>query len=274
MESKEESQSDQASASSAPEAARANSEETERPGARKAPGQQAPEGSRRRDADGPSDPARERKSSAEEAWDRSRAFAEKAAGRLRPLVAGVGGHAAGALATVAADPVAGVPRAREALSTRDALGVSLVFAVGAALCIAVGVHLVLGSVLGFVYSASFGVVVQLLGASLVSVAVLAALCFAARRLFGQAGNYGDDAFLAATALVPMALAIFLIGLLGIGNYLIASALGVFALSYVVLILHAGFRHLAEVPERRAAPLVPAVLVLSVWLAQVLFGAVA
>ena len=183
------------------------------------------------------------------------------------------GNAATALGTIAVNPVANLPQVRGALGIHQAVGVGVVFAIVATVCMTLGLHLIFDTVFGFAYRPSVKPIVQLFGASMASFASLAVMHFAARTIFDGDSDYGTDVLVAGTALLPTSQAVLFIGLIGISYYRVAGVLGVFAVCYVVLILYTGCSRLANLSEAVSAPLIPVILILSGWLAQVLFGAI-
>jgi hypothetical protein len=183
------------------------------------------------------------------------------------------GNAATALGKIAVNPVANLSQVRGALGIHQAVGVGVVFAIVATVCMTLGLHLIFDTVFGFAYRPSVKPIVQLFGASMASFASLAVMHFAARTIFDGDSDYGTDVLVAGTALLPTSQAVLFIGLIGISYYRVAGVLGVFAVCYVVLILYTGCSRLANLSEAVSAPLIPVILILSGWLAQVLFGAI-
>lgn len=180
---------------------------------------------------------------------------------------------ADAIATVkqiAVSPVANLPLAHAQLDSTRVVGVAVTFAVIFALCVTFGTNMVLPD---WAFSPSFGNSFKLFMASIVPFVSVGAMHALVRKIFGSSGEYGDDAFVAGAALLPVGIATFLSGFLGIGNFEITLILGVFAACYTILILYSGCVHIAKLPERIAVPAVPAIIVLSTWLSKVIFMAV-
>jgi len=81
---------------------------------------------------------------------------------------------------------------------------------------------------------------------------------------------GADAFTIGAALTPLGIAMFLTSLLGVGNYELAMLLMLFASTYLVLILFAGLTKLGGLTEKAAAPAVPVIFVVSLYICKVVF----
>lgn len=99
--------------------------------------------------------------------------------------------------------------------------------------------------------------------------------FGLRRLLGGRDSIGSDFFVAGLALLPLGVVLLAAALIGpVGNVEVAVALVVAAVSYLVLILFEGLTRIGGLSARAAAPGVPVLLLLALWLTKVLLVAVA
>jgi hypothetical protein len=107
---------------------------------------------------------------------------------------------------------------------------------------------------------------------LVLPAAIAVVGLGLRKVVGAKPPISADIFTAGAAVAPLGAAMLLGGLIGVGNAEIALLLFFFALSYLFLMLFAGFTRLGEMSERAGAPAVPAAILLSLWLCKIVFAA--
>lgn len=103
--------------------------------------------------------------------------------------------------------------------------------------------------------------------------VLAAGSYALRRVATPGPHAPQaDLFVAAAALLPIGCAVFLAGLLGMGNVEISSFLLFLGAILSVLMLFAGWTTVGGLPARFAAWLLPVLLALSLWAAKIVLFA--
>ncbi len=174
-----------------------------------------------------------------------------------------------AIKVFAANPVGGLPAAFENLDEARAIGVGIAFAVVFVFCVFAGVYMILpawsrpSDIGSFFKVLIFGAVpfVSIVGASAL-----------ARKIFGGAGSFGGDSFIAGASLLPFGFLVLLGGILGIGNFEIIAFLSVFALCYTILMLYTGSTRISKISESRAALAVPIMVIVSGWLTKVLYTA--
>ncbi|MDA8162903.1 MAG: hypothetical protein M0022_08410 [Desulfobacteraceae bacterium] len=65
--------------------------------------------------------------------------------------------------------------------------------------------------------------------------------------------------------------IFLIGLLGIGNFNVILILLVFTICYTILVLYSGCTKISKISEGGSAIAVPLMLILSAWFSKLIFS---
>lgn len=170
------------------------------------------------------------------------------------------------------NPVGGIAPACESLQPGRTTGVGIVFGVVFAICFA------LGAKLGVMSNPFFGLVigtsnpVWLVIAGLGPFVGLAVAMFLARIVSRGKGGVGEDLFLAGAALLPLGFVSVISWLLGGGNLDVIYAIWVFAICLTVLMLFAGMTRAYGVSERLASVLVPAALLVTGWLAQVIMDA--
>lgn len=177
--------------------------------------------------------------------------------------------AAEAFKVFATNPVGGLPTAFESLGEARAIAAGIVFAAIFDLCVFLGTYMVLppwgrpAGLVGFIKVLIFGAVpfVVLVGASAL-----------ARRMFGGEGSVGGDSFIAGASLLPFGFVVLLSGIFGMSNFEVIIVLGVFALCYTILMLYTGCTRISKISESRSALAVPIMVIMSGWLAKILFTA--
>jgi hypothetical protein len=184
--------------------------------------------------------------------------------------------ALGAVSALALNPVGGLSPAYTALGPTRALGA------GAALCVIFALLGALGTMIGseqfmmmFGFGAIdsnwFGLFIRTLFSLLVLPAAMVAASFGSRKVLSGNGPVATDLFTVGAALTPLGIALLLSSLLGLGNYKFSMLLMLFASTYLVLMLFAGLTRLGGLTEKAAAPAVPIVFVLSVYICQFVFS---
>jgi hypothetical protein len=114
---------------------------------------------------------------------------------------------------------------------------------------------------------------QLIFVGAVPFITLAVASMVARSVFRGKGSFAGDIYTAGASLLPLGLCAFIASFLGPANIEVIAALTVFALTYMILMLYAGCSRIAGIPEMGAAPAVPIMLLLMVWLTKVVVSAV-
>ncbi len=180
-----------------------------------------------------------------------------------------------ALRRFAGNPVGGLQPACASLGPAGALRTGLVFGLISLACFLLGGYLLLPpyfreDLLEFL---GFGGVVKGLLFAAVPFLGTAAGGLALRRVFGGRGTLGSDCFTAGAALLPASAAMLLSGFLGHESFELIGVLAVFAGSIWILMLFAGLTRISQLSERVGAFGVPAAVLLTVWLAQVLAGSI-
>lgn len=183
-----------------------------------------------------------------------------------------------AFKTFAVNPVGGLRPALDELSPRNTLGAAIVFALFFAICLVIGTRRaatsgqsILGAMGGGNLEMSLGVFKLLLCGFVPFVGFFGA-GWIARKVFRGKGNLEGDAFIAGAALLPVAFLLLITGVLGLANIEVLAILSVFALCYVVLILHTGCRDISSIAEPGATLAVPVILLASAWLSKVILVA--
>ena len=94
----------------------------------------------------------------------------------------------------------------------------------------------------------------------------------ARMVFGGKGQLAGDVYTSGASLLPLGFFILATSLLGVANIEVIAVIGLFALTYTILMLYAGCSRIAGISEAGAAPAVPVVLLLCAWLTKVIVAA--
>jgi len=185
--------------------------------------------------------------------------------------------ALGAVSSLALNPVGGLAPAYTALGPQRALGAGgalcIVFALFGALSGAIGAErfmMMFG--VGLMDTNWFGMFIRTFFSMLVLPAAMIAASLGARKVLSGNGPVAVDVFTVGAALTPLGLAIFLSSLLGLDNYQFSMLLMLFASSYLVLMLFAGLTRIGGLKENAAAPAVPIVFVLSLYICKVVLSA--
>lgn len=174
------------------------------------------------------------------------------------------------LKAIVINPVEDVPTVFAEFDNLLALKTGLVLAGLFDLCAVVGLFLVLSRWGG---SAGFEDVLKLLLLGVVPPLAVTGSSFLAHLAFqGKTGTIHSDAFLAGVSVVPMGLLLLLSGLLGIANIEVITLVGVFCLTYTVLILFSGCTRISQIATARAIPAVPIIIIISVWISKIIFSA--
>jgi hypothetical protein len=194
-------------------------------------------------------------------------------GAVAAGVKAAAGSAFSALKSFAGDPVGRLPAAYEALGDERARRVGLAYGVVSLVGFLLGGYLLLPFRDGLFDFLGFGGVLKCVLFGVVPFGVTALASFALRTVLGGRGGTGCDLFVAGAALLPVSLAMPIVGLLGYENYAAMAVVTVFAACTGVLMLFAGFSRISKLSERAATLSVPLVVVLVFWLAKVLAASV-
>lgn len=175
-----------------------------------------------------------------------------------------------ALKAIVVNPVDDLPQVFAGLQKMEALKVGLVLAGLFDLCAIIGLYFALPHWAG---SPGFGDILKLLLLGIVPPAAITGASALARKTFqGKSGSIESDVFLAGVSLAPVGLLLLLSGLLGLGNIDVVTLVGVFALTYTILILYVGCTQISQITTSRAVPAVPIVVLIAGWLSKIIFAA--
>ena len=203
------------------------------------------------------------------------AFPSASAGPLAGTVKAASMDALAAFKTFAGDPVAGLPRAYQALGDRKALRAGVAFGAVSLACFLLGGYLLLPEMFkqDLFEFLGFGGVMKCLLFGVVPFACTAAGSLAVRKVLRGEGALGSDCFIAGAAVVPASLCILFSGIVGLGNFEVIGILTVFAGCTGVLTLFSGYTRIGKLSERAGTLAVPVVVLLAVWLAKVIASSV-
>lgn len=175
-----------------------------------------------------------------------------------------------AVKIIAVNPVGGLPGAFASLEKRQAMEVGIVFAVVFEICVVIGLYLALP---GWAGSPGIGEILKLLILGIVPFAATAGASALARQVFrGSGGSIESDVFIAGTSVLPFGIVSLLAGILGAANFEVVAIVGIFTLSYTILILYAGCTRISGISEARASLAVPVIVLIAGWLSKILFSA--
>ncbi len=182
------------------------------------------------------------------------------------------------------NPVGGIGTAHGTLGDQRVLGVAIVFALVAAIALALSGGVAAGGLagLGGIRSGGgfhFGVFFRSLLIHLITIGGAGVGVWLLAPVFGGRTSLQSGLFIAATAALPYGLAALLASLIGrIFSFdfrvTVIALVMLFGVCYLIQVLNAGLRHVADVDEKRAAlatPTVLAVALLTAWLAGRIFA---
>jgi hypothetical protein len=185
--------------------------------------------------------------------------------------------AASALLLLSGNPVGGLPAAYSGLGALRARSAGIALCTFFSLTAAIGLRVAaghwLGGMLQFTDFAGLGAFLKLLLLLLIPPVALAAAAFGVRRVLGNQAEVAGDIFIAGASLAPTGIALLLGGFLGAGNLEVVSLLFLFAFCYLILMLYSGLTAIGGVSARAAAPAVPVIASLAIWLTKIVFVAV-
>jgi hypothetical protein len=168
----------------------------------------------------------------------------------------------------------------EGLGPRNALGAAIVFALVFDICLTIGARRavtsgrgLLSTLGGSTVDTSFGDLLKLLLCGLVPFVSITGACYVARKAFRGRGGFEGDAFVAGASLLPAAFLFLITGVLGFANIEVVAIIAVFAMCYMVLIIHTGCREISSLAEPGATVAVPLILLVSAWLSKIILAAV-
>jgi hypothetical protein len=148
------------------------------------------------------------------------------------------------------------------------MGVGIVFAVFSILCMFIGFYVALPAF----SRPEFGDSLKFIVFGAIPFLSLLAASAATRKVFGGKGSFHGDCFIAGASLLPFGVLVLVSGILGLANFEITALLVIFALCYGILMLYTGVSRISLVSESRAAFAVPVIIIVSLWLTKIIFGA--
>lgn len=216
------------------------------------------------DAQDPTEPAQEPEHSQEPSAASLRA--QRAAEQARAAA----NDAFDAFKSLLTDPVGQLSTAHDSLGDNRAMGVGAVFGVAAAFGMALAASVMVGAFVHMMMGASgagglhFGVLLRSFVAYLFGIAAGAGAIYLLSPLFGGKAKLGSSVYIGGTTFLPMGLAMFLAAIIALAltnrlGMILVSLLTIAGLSFTILILNAGLRHIAGLNEQRASLATPAVL---------------
>jgi len=166
----------------------------------------------------------------------------------------------------------------------NALGPARAQAAGGALCVMFAIvaplgvlingpnlFMLVGMGMGLYAESNFGVFIRVVLAMLMLAAAMIGASFGMRKIGGSQAPLAADIYGVGAALTPLGLAMFVASFLS-GSPELATLLMVFASCYVVMILFAALTRIGGLSEKLAAPAVPVVFVVSMYICKVVLGA--
>lgn len=197
---------------------------------------------------------------AQAAAERARAAAQDALGAARRLVT---------------NPAGSIGEAHASLGGERLLGVAIVFAVVAAVCFGLASSRAMAGLMYMMgaYGSGVGAFFKAVLSSLIGIVAVGGGILIMAPLLGGRANPASSLFIAATAMLPLALAMLLAWIVGsvLRNqlgFILGMMLMLYGLCYLVMVLNAGLRQVVGIDERRAAlgtPTVLAIAMLVMWL---------
>ena len=192
---------------------------------------------------------------------------------------------------LAISPVSGLPSSFQSFGPQRALWAAIGFTVLYLLFLAIALYRVgesLESLMGMASALSgpfaavpgaaasgndLSWIIRLLLCGLVTVFTLAVAAMLARLVFRGKGTFLGDFYIAAASMLPIAAALFLISILGVANIEVMVVLVLFAFVYNILMLYSGCSRISGISEASAAPAVPIMLLVTLYLTKVAVAAI-
>jgi GYF domain 2 len=168
---------------------------------------------------------------------------------------------------LATNPVGGLPTAYESLGPSRAFGAGIAFGALSAILLLLVAYRVT-SLFGFTHSIDFFFKALLF--SLVPFFSLWGASIATRMAFRGQGGFAQDCFIAGAAMLPIVLAGLIAFILGPNNPNAVTAVFVFALCLMVLMLFSGLTRISKISEQAASFAVPIVILIAAALSEWLF----
>ena len=188
--------------------------------------------------------------------------------------------AIGALTSLIVNPVGALAPSYTSLGPTRALGAGIALSVLFALIVALGLVLGEGSsglsflfmAVGYGTESKFGLFIRAFVALLMLPGAMIATSYGIRKVLSGNGPVAADAFTVGSALTPLGIASFITSFLGTSAPELGFMLLIVSMSYMVLILYAGFTRLGGLTEKSAAPSVPIAFIISLYICKVVFEA--
>jgi hypothetical protein len=172
------------------------------------------------------------------------------------------------LKIIATDPVAGLAPAFEKLGPPRAKGAGFAFGGVSALCGLFLLHKILTE-MGL--AVRFGDFLKMVVVALVPFASLFAVCLCVKTVFRGKGDLAQDAYVAGTSQLPIAMLMLAAALLGFdNNNEVLVVIGLFALCLTALMLFAGFVRIYKLTEQLATLAVPVAVLVVIWASKMVF----
>ena len=175
----------------------------------------------------------------------------------------------GAFKMFATNPVGGLPAAYESLGKSRAFGVGIAFGAASAVFLLLMSYRITSA---FGFGHNFDFFIKALMFSLVPFVSLWAASIGARLVFGGKGDFGQDCFIAGSAMLPILIDAILAVIFGGNAPQFISVCTVFAFCLTVLMLFSGLTRISKISERAGAFGVPSVIVVAFVLTYLLYKA--
>lgn len=221
------------------------------------------------------DAEREQSASHSDGVEKGKEIGREAYGKAKEAT----GHATSALKILIADPMGGQGEAMDLLGDQKALSAGIVFAIGFVVAAFLVVYSVFVSPMkqmaaqfGQTAGVGLGVYFKLLVSACIPPVVLAAGFLGISKIFGGKGNIFSCVFSAGVALLPSAVTLLAIWILGVGNIELAAVIAVFGVSITILLLNSALLDLQGLSTRKAVLLTPTLILVTGYVAKVLLAA--
>lgn len=173
------------------------------------------------------------------------------------------------LTTLSRGPVAGMVQAYSNIGSGRALGAGIGLLALFVLTMLFAYGRLIGSLGPFGGElTSFGSYLRVAFISIVPAGGAVLVSLIGRKFSGYGGSLGGDVFIAGCAMVPIALWLLSVFVLGAANAELIVALGIFALCYFTLLMYNGLTRIGRLSADLAALLVPAAILVMGYLTSV------
>ncbi|MDJ0617565.1 MAG: hypothetical protein QNJ63_12615 [Calothrix sp. MO_192.B10] len=168
------------------------------------------------------------------------------------------------------NPVGGLPIFYQSLGKKRALAVGITFGIFYITCLLFSVHRTLSNFSFFLGYSRFNVA-QILGLGATQFISFAVASISVRKIFRGFGCPEGDIFIAGSSLLAPGFLMLLSTMLGGINFEIILILSVLSITYLILTLYTGCKHISQIPDSLSQLAVVGIILLSLWFSKIIIS---